>query len=103
MDTPAAFVVVADPAHPDRSRLVLRGRVTLAVAAELHAAAVALAAGGAGVCVDCAAAEYLDVSALQTLLALGRELAAAGRPCDVSDVPPAVAELFRLAGLGGAG
>ena len=102
MDAPAPFAVVKDPVRPDWSRLVLRGRVTVAVAAELHAAAVALLAGGTNVCVDFVAAEYLDVSALQTFLALGRELAAVGRHCDISDVPAAVTELFRVAGLRGA-
>lgn len=103
MDASAPFVVVADPARTNWSRLALSGQVTVAGATALHAAAVSLVAGGMNVCVSCAAVEYLDVSALQILLALGRELGSAGRQCDVADVPPAVAELFRLAGLGGAG
>ena len=95
--------VVADAERPDRSRLLLRGRVTVASAARLREAALAAVASGRDVTVDCAAAEHLDVSALQILIALGREVFAAGRQCDVAGVPPAVAELFRLAGLGGAG
>ncbi|MFM8272214.1 MAG: STAS domain-containing protein [Gemmata sp.] len=103
MDAPAQFLVDADPARRGWSRLALGGRVVIETVAALRAAALELLAGGTNVCISCAAVEYLDVSAIQILIALGRELRAAGRECEVADVPPAVAKLFRMAGLGGAG
>lgn len=90
-----------DPARPGGCRLDLAGRVTAADAARLHAAARAAAARGGDVRVGFARAEHVDASAVQIVLALGRDLAGRGKRCDVADVPAAVGEVFRLAGLGG--
>jgi anti-anti-sigma regulatory factor len=97
----ATYTIAADPASPRATRLRLRGRVGVADAAALHRAALELAAGGGDVTVDCAAAEYLDPTALQVVLSLGRELTGRGRRCDVTGVAGPLAVTFRLAGVGG--
>ncbi len=97
----ATYTVADDPARPGAARLVLRGRVGVADAAGLHRAALDLAARTGAVAVDCAAAEYLDPAALQVVLCLGRELTGRGRRCDVTGVAGPLAEVFRLAGVGG--
>ncbi|MCU0703344.1 MAG: STAS domain-containing protein [Fimbriiglobus sp.] len=88
-----------DPTRPGYTRLALRGRVAAADAGELHRCALALVAGTAGVSVDCTEAEYLDASALQVILALGREVERSGRRCVVT--AGAATECFRLSGLVG--
>lgn len=97
----ATVSVADDPARPGSARLVLGGRVRVAEAAALHQAALAAVARGGAVTVDCGAAEYLDATAIQVVLCLGRELAGRGRRCDVAGVGGPLAEAFRLAGVGG--
>lgn len=94
-------VRVTDDERPGWKRVVLAGRVTVAGAREFHATARALAADAAGVAVRCDEVEYLDTSAIQILLCLGREVVRAGRPFVVSGVPDGLAESLRLAGLAG--
>jgi len=85
----------------DWSRLILSGRVTVADAGELHRVAIALASRGHGVTVDCSEAEYLDTSAVQVLLALGRVLDRGGHPCDIVGASAVLSEDFRLTGYTG--
>lgn len=94
------LIEVAADARPGWSRLVLSGRVTVAHAKQFHATALELSASGANVTVCCEGADYLDVSAIQILLCLGRELVKSGRRCDIAGVAGALADDFRLAGLG---
>ena len=94
------FAVTED--EPGRARLDLSGRVTVACAAQFRSAALDLVASGRSVRVCCAAVEHFDAAALQVLLGLGQELLGRGLRCDVDDVPPALADLFRLAGVGAA-
>lgn len=100
MDEPCLIVVTPDADRPEWSELRLGGRLTVASAARLYDAARAVAASGLNVRVCCGGVEHLDVSVLQILLCLGRDLARDGRQCGVADVPESVGELFRLAGLG---
>lgn len=96
------IAVVDDSARPEWVRLILRGQIAISSASRLREAALAVSASGKNVSVCCAEAEHLDVSAMQVLLCLGRDLASRGKQCDVADVPNAIRELFRLVGLGGA-
>ncbi|MBN9122869.1 MAG: STAS domain-containing protein [Planctomycetes bacterium] len=102
MNTTDLITVTTDPADADRTRLVLRGRLTVACAGELHRAALALVARAGHVTIDCSAVEYADVAAVQVLLCLERELAGRGRRGALAGVPAALAADFRLMGLGGA-
>lgn len=86
-----------------RARLALFGRVTVAHARELHAAAVALAAGAGDVTLDCRDAEYLDTAAVQVLIALRRDMERAGRGCEVAGESAALRGDFRLAGFASGG
>jgi len=81
-------------------RLALAGRLTVADAGRLYQIARDASARGTDLTICCAAVEYLDASAVQLVLALGRSLTASGRRCDVTGVTGALANLFRLVGLG---
>ena len=87
-----------DPTGTGGKRVVLRGRVTVADAAEFKRAAVAVAAGYGPVTVDCKAATHLDAAAVQMVIALGRAVEEGGRRCVVE--AGEASALFRLAGLG---
>jgi hypothetical protein len=93
---------VTEDEQPGWSRLVLRGRITVASASQFRVVALGLVGGGRCVRVICGAIEYFDVAALQVFLCLGRELIGGGLQCDVVEVPPALADVFRLAGVGAA-
>jgi len=95
-DTPIR--VVEGAPHPGWSQLVLTGRITVGCATLFHKAALELCARGTSVSVSCAAAEYLDASAIQILLCLRRELSGRGKKCDVV-VGDALKVSFRDAGL----
>lgn len=97
-----SFVVGPDPTRPGWAKLALNGAVTVASAAALHRAAVGLAAGGGSVAVCLAGAEHVDAAALQVLLCLGREVEGRGGRCELTGTGGPVADLLRLAGLGGA-
>jgi len=72
-----------DLACPGGKRVVLRGRVTVADAAEFKRVAVALAGGNSPVTVDCTSATHLDAAAVQVVIALGRAVEESGRRCVV--------------------
>lgn len=93
---------LTDDERPGWSRLELAGRVTVAHAREFHATAGAALARGTDLAVRCDAAEYLDASAIQILLCLGRELVGRGQRFDLAGVSPELGEWLRLAGLGNA-
>lgn len=97
-----AAVQLADDDRPGWSRLLLTGRVTVAHAREFYTAAGAALARGTDVAVRCEGAEYLDASAIQILLCLGRELVGRGKRFDLAGVSPELGEWLRLAGLGSA-
>lgn len=100
MPTSEPITVVEDATRTGWSRLLLVGQVTVSSASRLHETARQLAAGGNNVTVCCAGAEYLDVSAIQVLISLGRDLVRRGKRCDITEVPDAIKKWFRLAGLG---
>ncbi len=99
MGEPGLVTVADDATHQDWLRLILKGRVTVSSAARLHEAARSISTRGKNVIVCCADAEYLDVSVIQVLLCLGRDLVRRGKQCDITNIPDAIGELFRLAGL----
>jgi anti-anti-sigma regulatory factor len=96
-----APVQVIEDAEHGRVQLVLTGRVTVSEAGQFHKTARELSARGTDVTVSCERAEYLDVSAVQILLCLGRDLIGRGRRCDIVGVSEPLGEYFRLAGLAG--
>ena len=79
----------------------LAGVVDVAEASLLYGAARE-AAGGAplAVVIHLQAADRLDTSATQILLALQRVLTASGRVLRIESTPPAIARLWQRAGLG---
>lgn len=91
-----------DSTRPEWVQLILRGRIAVSSASRLRETALAISAREKHVSVCCAEIEHLDVAAIQILLCLGRALAGLGKQCDVANVPDAIRELFRLAGLGNA-
>ncbi|MDY3552884.1 STAS domain-containing protein [Gemmata sp. JC717] len=97
----ASPVRVTDDERPGWARLVLAGRVTVADAHPLHAAAREALARGTNVAVRCDEVEHLDAAAIQVLLCLSREVRRAGRQLVVGGVPGPITEYLRLAGLAG--
>jgi anti-anti-sigma regulatory factor len=96
------ITVVNDTDRPGWARLVLKGRITVALAREFHRAALALAAQGDNVAIECAEAECLDAAAIQVLLCLERALLGRGMRGAVVGVTDRLGECFRFAGLGAA-
>lgn len=94
-DGPAVRLEVSDGA------IVLRlvGVINLCVAADLHAAALRALDAGGPIIVDWAAADYLDVSALQVLIALRRALEAEGRRAWARGTPDWLPRHLALVGL----
>jgi anti-anti-sigma factor len=81
--------------------LRLSGVVDVAEAnALLRAAREAARGAPLAVVVDLQKVDRLDTSATQILLALRGALAASGRVLRIESTPPAVAQLWRRAGLG---
>jgi anti-anti-sigma regulatory factor len=101
METGPSIHVVDQDAGHGRARLILSGWVTVANAGDFHRAALSLCERGGHVGVDCSAAEHLDTSAVQLLLALGAEVERRGYTCEVVGASPAVRETLRLAGYVG--
>lgn len=94
------IAVADDASRAGWVRLALRGRVTVADAADLYDAAAAVAARDVNVGVGCEAAEYLDVAVLQVLIALGRDQVRRGKQFDLAGVPDALGRVLCAAGLG---
>jgi hypothetical protein len=84
----------------DASCLRLSGAVDIFDAAVVLEGARRAAAAGVDVSASLAAAESVDTSVTQVLLALRRALAPEGRVLRL-DAPPAVATIWRQAGLAG--
>jgi anti-anti-sigma regulatory factor len=80
-------------------RLVLKGNVTVVSAGRLHRTALEAVELNVDVTADLGAAEDLDASALQILLALRRALEARGRNLRLTGSSPLQDESLRLAGL----
>jgi anti-anti-sigma factor len=79
--------------------LLLRGTVDVRCAAELKEAALELMRRPGDVVVGCAAASRLDVTALQILTALKRELTCQNRTFLLVDVPETLRAVLALSGL----
>ncbi len=97
-----SITVVDEPGRAGWVRLALMGRITVGSAKEFHKTALDLATQGRNVVVCCAQLEYLDASAIQIFLSLGRDLMRKGKQCEVSGVAGSLRELFSLVGLEGA-
>ncbi len=67
--------------------LVLCGTIDVTLAKELHQTACQLAERGQDTAVGCKSIEYIDLSALQILLALKEELKARGKTLTFQEVP----------------
>ena len=79
--------------------LVLCGTIDVTLAKELHKTACQLAERGQDTAVGCKSIEYIDLSALQILLALKEELKARGKNLTFQEVPEVVVEQCKLAAL----
>jgi anti-anti-sigma factor len=84
------------------TRLVLQGRLTIREAVQLHQTALDLVSRKTNLTVCCAGVEHLDVTAIQILLCLGREIVQMNLSCDITGVTAKLREIFRLAGLANA-
>lgn len=82
------------------ARLILSGRVGIGDAREFRNAALSLIKRNCGISIDCDAVESFDASAIQILLALGREQAIGGKAFDLAGVSENLAHRLALAGLG---
>ena len=83
------------------ARWIFCGRVGIADACEFRNAALGLIERHLGISIDCEAVESFDASAIQLLLALGREQATGGKAFDLAGVSEDLARRLSLAGLGG--
>lgn len=80
--------------------LSLSGIVDIFDAAALHQAALEVSSGGsAGLVVLLEEAQTLDISTIQVLLALKRDLVASGRTIHFDGISTVLSELCRSAGL----
>jgi anti-anti-sigma regulatory factor len=89
----------SDPA-PGWNRLILSDRITVESAQCFLETAKVLVDKAKHVTISCEQAEYMDLSAIQILLAFGRELAQRGKQCEIEGVTGPLAETLNLAGLG---
>jgi anti-anti-sigma regulatory factor len=80
-------------------RFALAGRVAMESAQELHRMAIELSRRGRDVTVCCQGVEYLDSSAIQVLLCLGRELELQNRICELTGLTGQARSDFRRVGL----
>lgn len=84
----------------EHAQLVLQGRVDAFVATDLYRLGCKLIALGRPVQVVCQHVEYIDVSALQILLALQAELRQTGHALVLMSPSAAMQQAVRIAGLG---
>lgn len=81
------------------TRLELSGRVTVAASTALHAAALEIHRNQHPTIIDCSRADYIDASAMQVIISLGREMAKDQIPCDLKGIDGPAALSFRLCGV----
>ncbi len=86
-------------ARDGTERLVLAGVIDVQIAVDVHRAAVEAARSGLDVVIDAGDVEYLDVAALQVLLALRQALAAAGRAFHVEPISAPARDCCDRSGL----
>ncbi|MCJ2117922.1 STAS domain-containing protein [Methylobacterium sp. J-001] len=72
---------------------------TLRTAQALRTDLLAALEGAAGLVLDCAAIEAVDVTFVQIVVAAAKAAAARGAPLDLTNLPDAAAAAFRRAGL----
>jgi anti-anti-sigma regulatory factor len=80
-------------------RIVVKGNLTVVLAERLHRIALEAAHLDVDVTADFAAAEDLDASAMQVLIALRRSLRKRGRDLRLAGSSPLLDDSLRLAGL----
>ncbi|HEY3383263.1 MAG TPA: STAS domain-containing protein [Vicinamibacterales bacterium] len=80
-------------------RLMLRGRLTVGAARQLHVTALDLARSGTDVTVCCEAVEHADAAILQILIALGAALNRDHHRLALVNASDGFNECLRLAGL----
>lgn len=91
--------VISDDEHGNH--LILTGPFDAYMAQDLRRCALDLLASGQDVAVDLTDVESIDVSGIQVLLALGRDLSTRGKKLVVSGTGPNANRCFRLAGIAG--
>jgi anti-anti-sigma factor len=90
---------VDDSGVEEPTRITIDGAPGLGEVRALRDAALAAAAAGTGVTVDCQRADHLHAAVIQVLLCLRRELEAAGRQLVLTNVSPAVKQFLDVAGV----
>lgn len=89
---------LADSANSP-SQLFLRGRVTVASAADIHHAALQIHRHLQPVVIDCTQAEYIDGAVMQVIIALGREMSRDRIQCDLRGLDGPATSSFRMCGM----
>lgn len=77
----------------------LSGRVTVSVAEDIHHRAMQYLADKKPIVIDVSHAEYLDVSAIQIIMALGRDLTRHKVDCDIKGLDGPAIQSFRMCGM----
>lgn len=96
----AAHLAIQEQHGPDGVTLVLAGEIDIATVSDLRAAAERLLkAPPARVILDFAAVTFCDSQGLSTLIALNREIAAAGSRLALARVGDFMARLLDITGL----
>lgn len=93
------LVVQVTEASGGGTALVFRQRAGVAVAEEVRQAALQALERGGDILVDCTAAEHLDGSIFQILLALRKALRSRGQELHLSGVSPSLSRYAWLSGL----
>ncbi|MEY2929589.1 MAG: hypothetical protein RL033_338 [Pseudomonadota bacterium] len=88
-----------DPEATSSPPLTLEGALASGVASALKDAACRQLREGGDLALCCARLEQIDVSGIQVLLALRRELAEDGRRLSLQEVPLPLVRTFQLSGL----
>lgn len=84
---------------PELGRIAIDGSPALGEARALREVALAAAAAGSDVNVDCQRAEHLHAAVVQVLLCLRAELESTGRRLVLTNVPPTVKRFLDVAGV----
>lgn len=96
MDT---LISVTASESPTEYVIQLAGVVGINDAARFHALTIAAADAGKPVLIDFAEAERLDASTWQILVALDQEVKSQDRSLSLINVPPAIVDYAKTAGL----
>lgn len=88
-----------DRSDSARMRFVLQGRINIGIAQSFYEKAISLVSSKKNIAVICDQVEYLDISAIQILIAFGQSVLQQGNDFEFSGVSQDLKQVLRVSGF----